>query len=256
MNVVIRGILPHVIVGRLFVWVAPLNVLAGRQGQRSIEHFGSAGFRGVLIACSSDEAELQTYVQDALAAARAGGPSPDEKVYRTDFTTRLVDTYDTRKAAALFDLFARNHTWQVPTFVALRAVWEAQRGKLSAPDTAAGERVWTKTLEMFAGMRKVGVRFMAGSDLPVGNSVPPLHDELVALVSAGMTPMEALQSATRSPAEFLGRLTTEGTIQVGKKTNLVLLDANPLADISNTRRVSAVVLTGRLIRGADLQKIR
>jgi hypothetical protein len=237
----------------------PVSVSAAEatsSGQRSIEHFGSAGFRGVLIACATDEAELSTYVRDALTAARAGGPSPDEKVYRADFTSRLVDTYDTRKATALFDLFARNDTWQVPTFTALRTVWDGQRSRLTTPDAVAGDRVWTKTVAMFADMRRAGVKILAGSDLPIANGVPPLHDELAALVGAGTTSMEALQAATRSPAEFLGRLATEGTIEVGKKANLVLLDANPIADISNTRQVAAVILAGRLIGGADLQKIR
>jgi hypothetical protein len=246
-------------IGLPFAGHLPVSVSASEassSGQHSIEHFGSGGFRGVLIACSTDEAELSTYVRDALSAARAGGPSPDEKVYRAEFTSRLVDTYDVRKATALFGLFARSDTWQVPTFGALRTVWDGQRKRLSAPDAAAGDRVWTQTLAMFADSRKAGVKTLAGSDLPVANGVPPLHDELVALVGAGMTSMEALQAATRSPAEFLGRLATEGTVEVGKKANLVLLDASPLADISNTRQVAAVILNGRLIRGADLQKLR
>jgi imidazolonepropionase-like amidohydrolase len=245
--------------GLPFAGHLPVSVSASEassSGQRSIEHFGSAGFRGVLIACSRDEAELSTYVREALAAARGGGPSPDEKVYRAEFTSPLVETYDTGKATALFALFARNDTWQVPTFAALRTVWEGQRSKLSPPDAAAGDRVWTRTLAMSTDMRKAGVKMLAGSDLPVGSGVSPLHDELVALVGAGMTPMEALQAATRNPAEFLDRLAAEGTIEVGKKANLVLLDADPIADISNTRRVSAVILTGRLFRGTELQKIR
>jgi imidazolonepropionase-like amidohydrolase len=244
--------------GLPFAGHLPVSVSASEataSGQRSMEHFGSAAFRGVLIACSTDETELSTYVRDALTAARAGGPSPDEKVYRAEFTSRLVDTYDTRKAMMLFGLFARNDTWQVPTFAALRTVWNGQRSKLSALDAAAGDRVWTKMLAMFADMRNAGVKTLAGSDLPVANGVPPLHDELVALVGAGTTSVDALQAATRSPAEFLGRLATEGTVEVGKKANLVLLDANPIADISNTRQVAAVILSGRLIRGPDLQKI-
>ncbi len=71
-----------------------------------------------------------------------------------------------------------------------------------------------------------------------------------------MTPLEALHASTRSAAEFIGRLADEGTVEVGKKANLVLLDADPLTDIANTRRVAAVVLRGRLISGADLQKLR
>ena len=75
-----------------------------------------------------------------------------------------------------------------------------------------------KTIEMFADMRRAGVKVLAGSDLPVSTGVPPIHDELVALVRAGMTPLEALQATTRNPAEFLGRLAAEGTVQVGKKS--------------------------------------
>lgn len=176
-------------------------------------------------------------------------------MYRADFTTRLVESYDAQKAATLFALLADSRTWQVPTFVALQDAWSNAQKKLSASDAAAGERVARKTIEMFAAMRAAGVRILAGSDL-ASAGVPALHDELVSLVNAGMTSMEALQAATRSPADFLGRLPTEGTIEVGKKANLVLLDASPLVDIRNTRRVSMVVLAGKLLQEADLQKMR
>ena len=210
----------------------------------------------MLIACSSAEAELTSRVRDALASALAGGPSPDEKLYRSEFLTRLVETYDKQKAAVLFNAFNRNATWQVPTFGALRSVWDARRAELSAGDAAATDSAARKTVEIFADMRKAGVKVLAGSDLPVSTGAPPIHDELVALVRAGMTPLEALHASTRSAAEFIGRLADEGTVEVGKKANLVLLDADPLTDIANTRRVAAVVLRGRLISGADLQKLR
>jgi Amidohydrolase family len=219
---------------------------ASRAGQRSIEHFGSAGFHGVLIACSTQETELSAYVQEALAAARAGGPSPDTKMYRADFLTRLVETYDNKRAAALFSLFAKNGTWNVPTLAALQSVWESKRDSMSAADHAAGEKVRQKDAEMLTAMRRAGVKILAGTDVPVGE-VAPLHEELVLLAKAGLTPMEALQSATRNAAEFLGRLRAEGTIERGKLANLVVLDANPLTDISNTRRVSAVVRSGKLV---------
>lgn len=246
-------------VGLPFAGHLPISVSASegaRAGQRSIEHFGSAGFRGVLISCSTAEAELRAYVQEALATARAGGASPDTTVYRAAFTNRLVDTYDSRKAASLFSLFASSGTWQVPTFVALRDVWNQRRVELSAEDAMASDRASQQTVEMFVQMRRAGVRVLAGSDLPIRNGVPPLHDELVSLVGAGMSAMEALQTATRGPAEFLGRLAEEGTVETGKKANLVLLDANPLADITNTRRVAAVILAGRLLDAAALQRMR
>jgi cytosine/adenosine deaminase-related metal-dependent hydrolase len=224
---------------------------ASRAGQRSIEHFGSAAFHGVLIACSSHEAALRTYVEEALSAARAGGASPDTKMYRADFLSSLVESYDGKKATALFALFAKNGTWQVPTFVALRSVWDSHRSGMSAADVTAAERVWQKDMEVLIAMNRAGVKILAGTDVPVGDGVPPLDEELVLLVKAGLTPMEALQTATRNAAEFLGRLGTEGTIEAGKVANLVVLDANPLVDVSNTRRVAVVVQSGRVIRRAD-----
>ena len=220
---------------------------ASRAGQQSIEHFGSAGFQAVLIACSSEESALSKIVQDALTGALAGGPSPDATVFGADFTTRLVNTYDARKAATLFSSLAKNGTWQVPTLVALHQVWDSKRGALSPRDIQSEDRLWAKYAEVLGAMRKAGVRIMAGTDVPFGSGVAPLHEELVLLVKAGITPMEALQSATRNPAEFLGTLRTEGTVEVGKLADLVLLSANPLVDIANTRRISAVIRSGTLI---------
>ncbi len=110
----------------------------------------------MLIACSSAEAELTSEVRDALSSALAGGPSPDEKLYRSGFLTRLVQTYDRRKAAALFSAFKKNDTWQVPTFGAIGSVWSAQRAQLNSADAAATDSASKKTIEMFADMRKGG----------------------------------------------------------------------------------------------------
>jgi imidazolonepropionase-like amidohydrolase len=240
--------------GHLPVSISALE--AARAGQRSIEHFGSAGFRGVLLGCSRDEAALTAEVREALDQALAGGAPPESRLYDAEFMARLADSYDGRKAAALFRTFARSGTWQVPTLSAIRGVWDEQRDTLSPAAASAGDRVWTRTQQMLREMRRADVKFLAGSDAPIGNGVPPLHDELVALVGAGMSASEALQIATRGPAEFLKRLDVDGTIRVGKRTDAVVVGANPLADIRNTRRVTAVVVDGRLISGAELQKIQ
>jgi len=97
------------------------------------------------------------------------------------------------------------------------SVWDERRAQLHPGDAAAMNSAARKTDEMFADMRKAGVKVLAGSDLPISGGVPPIHDELVALVRAGMTPSEALEASTRSAAEFLGRLPEEGTVEVGKK---------------------------------------
>jgi len=181
---------------------------------------------------------------------------PNEKVNTAAFTTRLVETYDAQKAAGLFASFVQHGTWHVPTLTALRGAWESERSQLSATDATASDRAGAQTLAMFAEMRKAGVSILAGSDRPLTDGIPPIHEELVALVQAGMTPAEALHSATRAPAEFLGRLASEGTIAIGKRANLVLLHASPLDDIANTRRTAAVILRGKLITETDLQRLR
>jgi imidazolonepropionase-like amidohydrolase len=72
-----------------------------------------------------------------------------------------------------------------------------------------------------------------------------LHGELELLVAIGLTEAEALRTATLEPARYLEAVDTQGTVEVGKVGDLVLLDANPLEDISNTQKIRAVVANGR-----------
>ena len=216
-------------------------------GQRSIEHLGSASFRGVLIACSSAEADLLKYAAMVLAEARDGRSAPDQKLFTAAFMERIADTYDLGKAKTVFALAAKHGSWQVPTLSALRHVWTEKRGELTGPDVVALDRLTRQTITTFGEMRAAGVRVLAGTDRPMTGDVSPLHDELVALVDAGMAPMTVLQAATRDAAEFVGRADDLGTIAVGKRTALVLLRANPLQDIRNTRGVVATVIGGRLV---------
>ena len=108
-------------------------------------------------------------------------------------------------------------------------------------------------------MRRAGVNILAGSDAGANEYSFPgfsLHDELAELVAAGLTPMEALQSSTLNAAKYLGMTDAFGTIEVGKMADLVLLEANPLDDISNTRKIAAVILEGQLIDKPELQRLK
>ena len=93
------------------------------------------------------------------------------------------------------------------------------------------------------------VPILAGTDAPGPYVIAGfgLHDELALLVKAGLTPMQALQAATRNPAEYLGELDMQGTVQPGKIANLILLDADPLKNIKNTTRINAVIQNGRYL---------
>jgi imidazolonepropionase-like amidohydrolase len=82
-----------------------------------------------------------------------------------------------------------------------------------------------------------------------------LHEELTLFVEAGFTPLEALRTATVNPVRFLGTAESMGSIEVGKTADLVILDANPLENISNTKRISAVIVGGRLLKRSDLDSL-
>jgi imidazolonepropionase-like amidohydrolase len=79
-----------------------------------------------------------------------------------------------------------------------------------------------------------------------------VHDELADLVAAGLTPYEALRAGTANAAEFLAVGNQRGTVAVGQNADLVLLDANPLVEIGNTRRIAGVVLRGRWIAKSEI----
>jgi len=107
-------------------------------------------------------------------------------------------------------------------------------------------------------MKAAGIPFLAGTDTPAGIDVlpgPSLHHELERLVDAGFTPAEALRAATLDPARFLHRENDLGRIAKGYTADLVLFDADPLADIHNTRRIAAVVANGRYFSRGDLDRI-
>lgn len=113
-------------------------------------------------------------------------------------------------------------------------------------------------LDMTLAMFKAGVPFMAGTDTAAGVHVFPgfsLYEELALFVQAGLTPMQALQTPTLNPAKFLGREAELGTLEKNKIADLVLLDANPLSDIGNTRRIQGVVLAGRYFSSRDLDRM-
>lgn len=103
--------------------------------------------------------------------------------------------------------------------------------------------------KLVAAFAAAGIPVLTGTDSPVPGIVPgfSLHDEFAALARAGMTHQQVLEGTTRLPAEWLGTIGDRGTVEVGKRADLVLLDANPLADIANTRRIHAVIVGGRLL---------
>lgn len=242
---------------------------ASDAGQKSIEHLS-----GILLACSSRETEIRK--------ARAEARARSDRIAFERLASETLDTYDAKKASLLFSRLIKNGTWQVPTLVwtraneslqnisadddrlkyvpaALREEWkpEKMREGLAEGYFDLTRRMFEKDLEIVGAMNRAGVRILAGSDSldPYVFPGSSLHEELALLVKAGLTPIEAIQAATRNAASYLGMLDTAGTIERGKVADLLLLDADPLAEISNTQKINAVVLNGKLIDKDGIKKM-
>jgi imidazolonepropionase-like amidohydrolase len=141
----------------------------------------------------------------------------------------------------------------------LLADWAEQLLEIAGPEQRPLlEQAYDSTIRNVREMHEAGVTLVTGSDVAVLNIYPgsSLHDEIVLFVERlGMTPQEALERATRMPAEFLGIADSVGTVAAGNVADLVLLEASPLDDIRNVNRVAAVILRGRAFEQAELAGI-
>lgn len=255
-------------------------------GQRSIEHLGSS-LGGFLLDASSREPELRRELLQRMDEARAAGSEASfwEWVVGPVHQQALLDAWDPARAGELVSLLRERGTWHCPTLTVLspaaRSRSEKERrilyasahgacGKLApAAKSTTAAALFARQLAIVGDLERGGVGLLAGTDTmpPSAEAVEefgtcdvPLaglsvHEELEWLVAAGLTPSEALAAASSGPAKFFGEEGAGGSIAVGKRADLVLLEGNPLDDIRNTRRIRAVVAAGRLYDRAALDAL-
>ena len=135
--------------------------------------------------------------------------------------------------------------------------WEAAHTALLASEEPVDTTFAEWSLRRTGELHAAGVPIAAGTDTPIGWSIPgySLHTELEQYVQVGMTPLEALHSATVAPAEYFGLEDEMGQLQVGFIADAVLLTGNPLENIIDTRRVQAVINRGALLTRAQLDSL-
>jgi hypothetical protein len=131
--------------------------------------------------------------------------------------------------------------------------WQQAAAEFASRRDSVDTRFGVYTLEMISRMHAAGVPIAAGTDTPIGYAIPgySLHNELDILVRAGLTPLEALHAATIRPAEFFSLEDEMGSIEVGKRADLVLLNTDPLADIRNTLDIKLVISKGKVVPQAS-----
>ena len=180
------------------------------------------------------------------------------------------EDYSPAKCRPFFEMLAHRGIWQTPTLAAmselatigtpasvvsadhlayasksLKAMWAGNQSLFATPEVARSLRAAAEVGAVVTkDMATAGVPVLAGCDSMIAGFC--VHDELIAMVGGGMTALAALQTATLNPARYFG-LDTAGGVAPGQRADLVLLDANPLTDIGNVRRIRAVVVAGRLL---------
>ncbi len=195
--------------------------------------------------------------------------------------------YEPQRIDYFARIIAESNTWVTPTLVTMRnllAVFDDVDRELARPEARylhpMGRDIWTWLLEnMYLKMpeeHQLGIRrgfeefqlpltkalHDRGAKLPAGTDTPlptlvadfTLHRELAELVGVGLTPYEALRTATANPAEFLGELEQAGTVEAGKRADLLLLEENPLENIANSRKIAGVMVRGRRLPKSELDR--
>jgi len=261
---------------------SPISVReASDAGQRSLEHgmalAGGSTMEGDYIKRRLDQSAFQEALRTKNFALIPAKIARDNNM--------MLDTFSQERADATYRLLAKNNTFITPTLVTERSLtfiddlnarpdprmqyvsaeelkwWKPENGMLTKYRTpeyiAMRKREYTKMLEEVHRAETLGVHLLAGTDITIPYTYPgfSLHDELELFVEAGLTPMQALETATTNPSLFLGLSKTWGRVEPGYTANLALLNADPLADISNLNKIDSVVVGGLRFDRAQLDQL-
>jgi len=254
----------------------PLSMRASIAGPSvdSIEHL-----RNIELDCAANSAELhETRLERLKNPDNLPGAELRSSLHSLQ-RMPAIDNYDEARCDRTIEALAS--TMMVPTLrlnsfnlrppygrndwqealsripVAVRDDWAATGERLASESSGEASQFGEWSHFLIGRMHSAGVPIGAGTDTPIFLSVPgfSLHSELEHLVMAGLSPLDALHSATVRPAEYFSLQDEMGTVDEGKVADLVLLDANPLEDIANTRSIHAVVSKGTLLNSDDLARL-
>jgi hypothetical protein len=233
-------------------------VEASAAGQRSLEHL--FGFKSICTDSERVALAPKHFIQRFMGVCAEVDPTADFRQVATNgawATPTLVIMYP---VSLLPDtVLGSDSTLKYRSAGLLRLEQMMMSMPANIPDSvgAISRRIFAKRVELVGAMHRAGIPLLTGTDAPGKNAIAgfSLHDELAFFVQGGIPPMDALRAATWEPARYLNALDSLGTVQAGKLADLVLLDANPLENILNTRRIAAVIWNGRVIDAGERHRI-
>lgn len=249
-------------------------ISASNAGLNSMEHM-----RNLELSCASNSDELLAQRKQLLEEGK-NKPGGDLRtsIHKAQRET-AIENYDEGKADKIIEVLSSNQTWQIPT-MALATVlvnrpfkqshwqesftylpdsihqrWNADIESIMKTEVHSfNQKYATWMMNMVDKINKARIDIMAGTDTPIAFLTPglSLHEELRVLVLCGLTPLEAIKTATYNPAKYFNMENELGSIKENMWADLVILDANPLEDINNTRQINAVVKQGKYCDRNDL----
>ena len=252
-------------------------ISASNAGLNSMEHM-----RNLELSCASNSDELLQQRKTLLEAGKKDkGSALRSRIHQMQRKT-AVENYDETQAQKVLAVLAKNQTWQIPTLTlntssATRyyTTPEWQESFSLLPDST--EQKWKKYIdeialteidpfrkeyskwmfEMTGKVHAAGIDIMAGTDCPISFLTPgrSLHQELLVLVDAGLTPLEAIKTATINPAKYFNMEDELGRIKSGMWADLLILNSNPLDDINNTRKIHGVIKQGNYMDRSKLDEM-
>jgi len=259
----------------------------GYDGIKSHDVFSTEVFNAILGSAKKHGLPSDVHVPIDLTFSEDKARSWDsfrslgvEAVAHVEELIKIVDWSDESIRQAAQDV-AEDDVWVTTTIALMRSIKEQisdLKGELAAmPEVkyvnpgpfnsrwVLGEndyqniqRDWSPYLaaneKMLLALYEAGASLMSGTDAPLPLLVPgfSLHEELEVMVDVGLSPYDTLKTSTYNPAMYLNKLDEFGTVEAGKRADLVLLDANPLEDITNTRQITGVMVRGRWYTRTDL----
>jgi len=215
-------------------------VSASNAGMNSIEHM-----RNLEISCASNADELWQQRKEMLKNEKNLSGGDLRSAIHTAQREIAINNYDEEKANEVLAVLKKNDTWQE-----IAKLWLEQSNLLNEQEKPKGKEKWNQwNFMMVKKIHEKGIPIMAGTDTPIAFLTPglSLHEELAVLVEdVGMSTIEALKTATINPAKYFSMEKELGSIQENMTADLLILDANPLEYIGNTKQINSVIKQGKL----------
>lgn len=253
-------------------------ISASNAGLNSMEHL-----RNLELSSASNSDELLEERRQMLIDGKDDEGGDLRSRIHSAQRERAIQNYDDQKNDEVLSVLAQNETWQIPTLALNLGATELHYTEAGWLETFSYlpqvvEDEWRESaaaradsevtpfrvqqsdwlLNMAGKIHRAGIEIMAGTDTPIGLLTPgkSLHRELQLLVEAGLTPMEALKTATLNPARYFGMEDELGSIEEGMWADLIMLNSNPLEDIRNTEEIHTVIRQGNVLNPDRLNRIK